>query len=110
MNKESIDFTTMASNLGFDEDEFKEVAQLLVSVSLSDMEQLEQGIATQNSDQVKNAAHSIKGASGNLGFMDLAHCAETIENSARSNDIDNLSPHIQTIKKALNRISNSLMG
>ena len=110
MNKETIDFGTMASNLGFDEDEFKEVAQLLVTVSLSDMEQLEQGIASQNPDQVKNAAHSIKGAAGNLGFMDLAHCAETIETSARSNDIDNLSPHIETIKKTLNTISNSLLG
>ena len=108
MNKESFDFNTMALNLGFDEDEFKEVAQLLVTVSLSDLERLEQGIATQNPDQVKDAAHSIKGAAGNLGFMELANCAATIENSARAQDIDKLTVHIETIKKTLDAISSRL--
>ncbi len=108
MNEESIDFNSMALNLGFDEEEFKEVAQLLVTVSLSDMEQLEQGIMENNPDKVKDAAHSIKGAAGNLGFVELSHCAETIEMSARSHSINNLTSHITCIKETLNTISKSL--
>ena len=98
----------MASNLGFDEDEFKEVAQLLITVSLTDMETLEQGLSENNPDKVKDAAHSIKGAAGNLGFMELSNCAETIENSARSQQIENLEPHVQTIKNWLQAITRAL--
>ena len=108
MTEESIDFSSMASNLGFDEDEFKEVAQLLITVSLTDMETLEQGISENNPDLVKDAAHSIKGAAGNLGFMELSNCAEIIENSARSQSIDNLTTQVQTIKKILQAISKAL--
>ena len=108
MTEESIDFSSMASNLGFDEDEFKEVAQLLITVSLTDMETLELGISENNPDKVKDAAHSIKGAAGNLGFMELANCAGIIENSARSQNIDNLTTQVQTIKKILQSISKAL--
>jgi len=108
MTEETIDFSNMASNLGFDEEEFKEVAQLLITVSLTDMENLEQGITENNSDKVKDAAHSIKGAAGNLGFMELANCAEIIENSARSQKIDTLTTQVQTIKKILQAISKAL--
>jgi HPt (histidine-containing phosphotransfer) domain-containing protein len=108
MTEETINFSNMASNLGFDEEEFKEVAQLLITVSLTDMENLEQGISDNNPDRVKDAAHSIKGAAGNLGFMELSNCAEIIEASARSQSIDNLTSHVQTIKKILQAISSAL--
>ena len=72
MSEQTFDFKQMALNLGFDEEEFKEVAQLLITVSQSDMEQLEQGIAENNPDKVKDSAHSIKGAAGNLGFTELS--------------------------------------
>ncbi len=108
MTEESIDFSSMASNLGFDEDEFNEVAQLLITVSLADMETLELGISQNNPDKVKDAAHSIKGAAGNLGFMKLSNCAGIIENSARSQDIENLSTQVKTIKKILQVISKAL--
>ncbi|SMC37787.1 Hpt domain-containing protein [Desulfocicer vacuolatum DSM 3385] len=108
MTEENIDFSTMASNLGFDEDEFKEVAQLLITVSLTDLENLEQGIKENDPDKVKDAAHSIKGAAGNLGFTELSNCAETIENSARSQQINELTSHVMTIKTQLQTISSAL--
>ncbi len=74
-----MDFKAMASKLGFDEADFIELAQLLVTTSRSQVSTIEQGAATGCSSTVTKAAHSIKGAAGNLGFTHIAAMARQVE-------------------------------
>ncbi len=77
-----MDFKAMASKLGFDEEDFIELAQLLVTTSQAELLTIEQGITQGCSTTVARAAHSIKGAAGNLGFTHIATMAKALETLA----------------------------
>ncbi len=103
-----MNFKDMASDLGFDEDDFTELAQLLVTTSLSDLKKLENGVDLKNTDKVAKAAHSIKGAAGNLGFIKISGVAAEIESDARRGSLTGIEKKIKTIKAGLNAIMNAI--
>ncbi len=99
-----MNFKEMASDLGFDENDFTELAQLLVTTSLSDLKKLENGVGLKNADKVAKAAHSIKGAAGNLGFIKISTVAAEIESDARRGSLVGIEKKIKTIKAGLDLI------
>ncbi len=103
-----MDFKIMASDLGLDEEDFRELAELLVTTSSSDLEKLEKRLAEKNTEQVALAAHSIKGAAGNLGFMDISTIAAQIEKNAREKNLKDIEISIKKIKAGLDAISEAL--
>ncbi len=103
-----MDFGSMASGLGLGEDDFKELADLLVTTSLSDIKKLEKGVASGDQNKVAQAAHSIKGAAGNLGFMDISAIAARTEAQARQGILNEVKDKIQIIKNCLDDISSAL--
>ena len=98
----------MASVLGLGEDDFKELAELLVTTSLSDIEKLQRGVVSGDKDKVAQAAHSIKGAAGNLGFMDIFAIAAETEADAKQGILNEVEDKIKTIKNGLDDISSAL--
>jgi HPt (histidine-containing phosphotransfer) domain-containing protein len=44
------------------------------------------------------SAHTIKGAAGNLGLLEVSETAATIEENANNNDLDGLAPVICVLK------------
>ncbi len=103
-----MDFKALASNLGIDDDDFIELAELLVTTSNDDLKKVEQGLANNDPEQVAAASHSIKGAAGNMGFEDISAMAAEMEQSGRKGSLDGLEAKIALIKKELATISEAI--
>ncbi len=103
-----MDFQSLASNAGIDVEDFIEIAQLLIDTSISDMNKIRQGIESNNTEMVAMAAHSIKGASGNMGFSEIFQTAAQIEMSAKSENLEGITEKVTLIEQRLGSLANEL--
>jgi HPt (histidine-containing phosphotransfer) domain-containing protein len=86
-----------AENLGLDENDFKELTSLFIETTKSDLEKLKSAIETKDFTKAKEASHSIKGAAGNLGFMDIWEAASESEKASDNQDKNALKQYYYTI-------------
>lgn len=94
----------MASKLGFGEEDFIELVQLLITTSQSELLTVEKELAIGSNAEVGRAAHSIKGAAGNLGFMHIAALARELETLANQGDMDKIKKKTAALKADLDLI------
>ena len=64
-------FSELVERLGLERDEFLELAELFVETGSSDLSRLKSAVEDEDTQEVIKIAHSIKGASGNLGLMEI---------------------------------------
>ena len=102
----NMDFKKLASNIGLDHDEFIELVELFIKTSNLDLEKLKIAFNSENADQVSEAAHTIKGASGNLVFFEISEAAEIIEKEARKGSLFGVKESIFVISEGLEIIKN----
>ena len=100
-----MDFRKLAENIGLEEDEFLELVELFVETSASDLNKLQSAIDQENTQQTVETVHSIKGASANLGFMEISSAAKEIELKARQNSLDGAAERVSIIKEKLDLIA-----
>ena len=100
-----MDFKMLAGNLGLDEEEYMELIELFVERGMSDLDKLEDAIRSGNADDAADAAHSMKGAAGNLGIMDFYESAAKIEMEAREGSLEKFSGAIQSLRNSLEAIA-----
>ncbi|MBW2096438.1 MAG: Hpt domain-containing protein [Deltaproteobacteria bacterium] len=93
-----MNINELAENLGLEPDEYMEILELLVDSGKADIASLEQAIAANDAEGVVKAAHSLKGASANLGLMDLSETARDIEFKGREQDLADIGEKIQVLK------------
>lgn len=103
-----MDLKHMAVNLGLDEDDFRELTELLISTTLADLAKLEDGVAGGNASEAASAAHSIKGAAGNMGFMELSAIAAAVEADARGGRFDTIRDKVETMRQELAGINRAI--
>ena len=103
-----MNFNEMAENIGLDEQDFREMAELFVSVGETDLEKLRDAWANRNCQGVVMSAHSLKGASANLGFNDIYEIAKRVEADARAQKLDGADEAIGKIAQKLTSISEAL--
>ena len=96
-----------AENLGLEEDEFLELVELFIETGLSDLSNLKDAIDENNVPQVVESAHSMKGAAGNLGFMEIFEVAKDVEMRACENSLDGASGAVGIIKEKFDLLSES---
>ena len=82
-----MDFKAMGANLGLDEDEFRELIDLFMETGQSDYDSLKSALAGGDAEAAAGFAHTLAGASGNLGLMDLHAAAKSIEEAAMQKDV-----------------------
>ena len=66
-----MDITHLSERLGLERDEFLELVELFLETGASDLGRLEASLQKENLEGVVKSSHSIKGASGNLGFTEI---------------------------------------
>jgi HPt (histidine-containing phosphotransfer) domain-containing protein len=81
--------------LGLEEEEFTELFSLYKETTASDLKELKFAITAGDAEKAHEKAHSIKGASGNLGLNDLYETAKAIDDRARVNAFDGLENMFQ---------------
>ena len=103
-----MNFSEMAETIGLDEQDFREMAELFVSVGESDLDRLREAVANRNCQGVVMSAHSLKGASANLGFSDICEIAARVEADARAQRLDGAGEAIGVMERRLASISAAL--
>ncbi len=88
----------LAENLGLEEDEYLELIELFVDTGRADFQKIEAGLADGDADQVMRSAHTLKGAAGNLGLMEISDLSRSIEESASNNTLDGLDQALSTLR------------
>ncbi len=105
-----MDIKALADNLGLEEDEYLELADLLVDTGLVDLSNMESAVKAGDSDAAAKAAHSIKGASGNLGIMDIYELAKSIEAELRNNNLAGIEDQLREIRNKLETLAKLVKG
>jgi HPt (histidine-containing phosphotransfer) domain-containing protein len=93
-----MNFKELGANLGLEEDEYRELIDLFIQSGGTDLQNLAQAIAARDADLVVRSAHTIKGASGNLGLTEVSAAAKTIEERAMRNQLDDLTQALQALE------------
>jgi HPt (histidine-containing phosphotransfer) domain-containing protein len=103
-----MNFKELAENFGLEKDELQEIVELFLETSASDLHKLRSAIDQGDTQQMVEAAHSIKGASGNLGFMAIFEVAKEVEMKAREKNLYEANEAVVNIKEELDRIDHAL--
>lgn len=77
-----------ADKLGLEEEDFRELTELFIETTKADLKKLTKAITEKNFTALREASHSIKGAAGNLGFMNIWEAASVCEKAAMENNDD----------------------
>lgn len=105
-----MDFRSIVSFLGVDENEAEELGRLLADTLASDLAKIRQSLKDDDLDAVAFVTHSIKGAAGNLGFGRPAQLAATLETLARAGQGDGLDDLVAELQIFLDALNSSLAG
>ena len=105
-----MNFQELADNLGLEVDEYRELIELFIDTGAADFKKIQEGMASSDSDQVMRSAHTIKGAAGNLGLMDVSETAKIIEEHATNNQLDDLNGTMDTLKAQFDAIEAFVSG
>lgn len=105
-----MNFTEMAEAIGLAEDEFLELVDLFLETSASDLGALRSAIDEQDTRQVVEAVHSLKGSAGNLGFSQIYEIARKVEENARRDSLEGASEAVEAMRKIYNEIVSTARG
>ena len=100
-----MNFKELAENLGLEEDEYMELIELFIETGISDLDKFRSAIEEGNGEEAANAAHSLKGAAGSLGLMEISEIAKEIEGESRNGRLDEIAEFAQTLKEKLEEIA-----
>ncbi len=101
-------FEELAANLGLEPEEFTELVELFVETADDDLSKLNAALEANDVKQASDAAHSLKGSSGNLGFMEISEVARVVEEKARGGAIDGLEDSISQLNEKLDVVRKQL--
>ena len=105
-----MNFKALADDIGLEVDEYRELIELFIDTGSADFLMIQKALANSDAEQVKRSAHTIKGAAGNLGLMDVSETARTIEEGAINNQLDRLTPAVHTLKSQFDAINAFVYG
>lgn len=99
-----MDLKALGENLGLEEDEFIEIVEIFIETAVSDIQKLKEALASNNCEAASDAAHSLKGSAGNLGFMEVSKLSASIENQARKDNIQDLADALPVLTSMIDGI------
>jgi histidine phosphotransfer protein HptB len=105
-----MNFQELAENLGLEVDEYRELIELFIDTGTADFQSIQEALEGGNSEQVMRSAHTIKGAAGNLGLMDVSETAKKIEDCASKNQLDSIQTTVQILKTQFDAIEAFVHG
>jgi histidine phosphotransfer protein HptB len=82
-----------------DADLLQELLELFKGSCASDISLIERGLKQHDAEQVRAAAHSIKGAAASLGMHGIRDIALSIETAARDNNLSAAQEHLPVLER-----------
>lgn len=100
-----MELSKLAENLGLEQEEFNEIFEIYMESTTNDLGELIAAINSGDAEKAHEKAHSIKGASGNLGLDELFELAKQIDDQARNNSLTGLDNLVQDFKTKYNALA-----
>ena len=97
-----MDIKEVALRLGLDEEDIYSVLELFIQTAPSDLAALSAAFQRQDLIQVGKSAHSLKGSTGTLGFMEISSLAQRIMQQSRENQFNELTQTVPAFTTQLN--------
>lgn len=91
--------TQVMEHLGISEADFERVYKTFMTELHSRIGQMRQSVAEQNGERIAQAAHSLQGASANIGFFDCYKKVVAIENAALANQLDQVQQLVDQLER-----------
>ena len=103
-----MDLKAIGEDLGLEEEEFLEIVELFLETAEMDIDRLKQALSDSDIQALNEAAHSLKGSAGNLGFTEIYTLSKEIENATRDNALATIPPVLESIEKLKGNIQAAL--
>ena len=103
-----MDFKALARVVGLDEEEYLDYIKLFIQVSKSDLDILLRAVKEGRAETAAAAAHSIRGASGNLRLADLHETAKQIEEKGRQGILEGVTEPAYLLTEELKRLEEAV--
>jgi HPt (histidine-containing phosphotransfer) domain-containing protein len=107
-NTGPIDIDSVLERVGGDESFLKELLDIYIEDFMEKYPQLEQAIAEEDFDSIREIGHSIKGASGNLSLTGLQETAYGIELSGKEQNIEQAKLLFARLKEEFTKLKDFL--
>jgi PAS domain S-box-containing protein len=104
-----IDWSYLESIAEGDEEFKTELMQTYYESTSKSLEQLKQAIAENNYHMIIRIAHSIKGASSNLGLISMAAIADDLQQVDKDQTEENIQEMFKKMQSLFSQIQNSLL-
>ena len=99
-----MELEKLAERLGLDVEDIQELFELYVETTTSDLAELKGAIEAKDAQLAHAKAHSIKGASGNLGLDEMYNQAKEIDDLARANSLDGVENMVHVLEDKFNSL------
>lgn len=103
-----MDLKAIGEDLGLEEAEFLEIVELFLETAEMDIQRLKEALASEDTQTLSEAAHSLKGSAGNLGFTEIYQLSKEIENATRENALSGVGPLLESITELKETIQSAL--
>lgn len=100
------DWTVALNVCGGDETLLKEILEAFLQEAPALLEEIEVALAGEDAAVARRAAHTLKGAVGVLGFLDVSDLALEVEKRAADGKVHECNSLIPKLRAELNRIEN----
>ena len=95
-------------SLDNDTDIMKEIVEIFINTSRADIQELQEAIASKDSEAMANKAHAVKGASANIGAEVIRERACEIEKSIKAGDGEKINELFNNLKQDMYKLEEIL--
>ncbi len=100
----------LGENIGLEEDEYRELVELFLDTGTADYDRMKTAFVTGDAQQVALRAHTLNGAAGNLGIINIHKVAKRIEHAAGDNRLDSVSKDVDSLEELFKEIAGIIGG
>jgi len=100
-----MNFKELGEKIGLEEDEYRELVELFMETGTADYDRLKAAFEAGDAQQVARSAHTIQGAAGNMGIMNVHEAAKRIELAAVDNRLDSISAELDSLKGLFDEVA-----
>jgi HPt (histidine-containing phosphotransfer) domain-containing protein len=103
-----MNFKELSQRLDLEESEYRELIDLFIETSASDLKTFHKAIKENNDEQAAWSVHSIKGAASNLGLMEVYEAARKIELDLTNSQVQDSLELLHLLKDRIDIIAESM--
>lgn len=107
-SKATVDIQTILDQIGGDRALLREVIKVFLSDGPNIRNSLQQALESKDAQQLREAAHSAKGAVGNFCNEDAVAAALCLENACKNGVQEQFLPLTQTLQAKIIAVENAL--